>query len=125
MNLNELKSKYVAILETGRTENRFYTAAEITEMDALKGEIAKAEKAATDAVQEALEQRSAAAARLQGPDTMKMKTNEYLRSIAKGSQNVGNLEVVNDVVMATGGFETTRESWQSTVENLYPVSKPS
>ncbi|MCL2646027.1 MAG: phage major capsid protein [Phycisphaerales bacterium] len=98
MNLNEMKAKYVAILETGKTENRSFTAAEITEMDNLKAEIAKAEKAATEGVQKAIEERNAAAARLQGPDTMRMKTNEYLRSIAKGSQNVGNLEVVNDVV---------------------------
>jgi len=98
MDLNEMKSKCVAIYEQAATQNRTLNAAEAAETDALRAEIAKVEKEAQEGVQKALEERNAAAAKFLAPDTANMKTNEYLRSIAKGSQNVGNIEVVNDVV---------------------------
>jgi len=98
MNLSEMKAKIVSILETAKTQNRSFTKAETDEMDNLKAEIAKVEKEAAEGVQRAQEERSAAAARLNGPPTQTMKTNEYLRSIAKGEANVGNIEIINDVV---------------------------
>lgn len=98
MTLAELKAKYAGLLEKAKTENRSLTAAETTEMDAMKADILKMEKAAEDGVKEAERQRSAAAARLNGDDRKTMKSNEYFRSIARGDQDVGNKEVVADVV---------------------------
>jgi HK97 family phage major capsid protein len=98
MNLNELKAKYAGILEKAKTENRSLSAQETTELDGLKAEITKLETEAQKGVKEAEEQRSAAAARVNGPNLQAVDKNTYFRNIAKGSADVGNKEVIADVV---------------------------
>ena len=92
MNLNELKAKYQGILNAAKTANRSLTTAETTELDSLKAEITQLEKAAADASQAAQHERNVAAVRLDGPDTMRMKTNDYLRSIAKQSPKLSSMQ---------------------------------
>lgn len=116
MNLAQLKAKATAILEGAKTANRSLTDLENVELANIKAEIAKLEAAEEQArsasaasaqaqaeanrkaAADAEAARSAAAAAAQKPDPYKMPKNEYLRSIAKGAADVGNKEVIDDVV---------------------------
>jgi HK97 family phage major capsid protein len=107
MTIEQLKAEYAAILALGKTENRSLAAAETAKLDTLKLEIEKLERegaALAAANKRETENRSIAAAQ----ETIKnglgsMDKNTYLRSLAKGSQDVGNKEVLADVVRQ---FET-------------------
>jgi HK97 family phage major capsid protein len=103
----ELKTKYQGTLDTVKTENRAMTAAETTSLDTIKGEIAALEKQAKDekagqdaaAVADAVQNRNAAALRAGGQkNPSEMDKNSYFRSIAKGGQDIGNKEVIADIV---------------------------
>lgn len=109
--IEELQAEYKAVLEKAKTENRGLTADETKSLDTLKGEIEKLEtaKANDNAAKAELEKReeylrSIAAAQQTIKDNLgNADKNTYLRSITKGSNDVGNKEIVNDVVRQ---FET-------------------
>jgi HK97 family phage major capsid protein len=96
--LSEMKARYQAILDGAKTANRSMTSAETTELDKLKADIARIESEAAEGVRNAQQDRSAAAARQSEAKPQDVDKNTYLRSIAKGSADVGNKEVVADVV---------------------------
>jgi len=95
MNLNELKTKAQSILATATTENRSLSAIEKENLDTLKTQIAAAEKEVVEGV-ESQKRSAAAAVATMSPDNL--PSSDYLRSLAKGNADVGNKEVINDVV---------------------------
>lgn len=109
MTLAELKAKAAAILDKAKTENRSLTAAENTEIETIKADILKEEKVIQAATEQQRSAAAAAAARLNRDDVWNMKSNEffrkmatlgdsYMRSISTAGQDVGNKEVIADVV---------------------------
>jgi HK97 family phage major capsid protein len=97
--LQEKKARFRAIMEKAKTENRSFVKEETDEMNALKAEIEAAEADLSAAAASAAQNRSAAAARITVPVGAKKKNlNAHLRSITKASSEVGDVEVVDDVV---------------------------
>jgi hypothetical protein len=102
--VTELQTEYKAKLESIASEKRSMSEAEVKELDAMKSAIDTAKNEETlNAKKSALEVEMRSIREAQ--DTIKSKLdtvdkNTYLRSIAKGSADVGNKEVVADVVRA-------------------------
>ena len=114
MTLAELKAKYATILDGAKTANRSLSAAEQTELDTMKAEITALEsnaQAAADAIQ--ARNAAAAAANAGTPAAFNLPKNDYLRDLCRialhqqpvharsftsGSADVGNKEVIADVV---------------------------
>lgn len=108
MTVDELKKQYTAILEAAKTEKRSLKETEIADLDRIKSEIeaatkqaANADAAAKQIADREAQLRSIAAAQTTIKENLgTLDKNTYLRSIAKGSADVGNKEVVSDVVRA-------------------------
>jgi HK97 family phage major capsid protein len=101
--LQEKKARYRTIMDKAKAENRSFIKEETEEMDALKTEIEAAEAEVAAAAANATQNRSTATTRITVPvgGAAKKKTyNTYLRSITKGSSEVGDVDVVADVVRA-------------------------
>jgi HK97 family phage major capsid protein len=96
MTLTELKAKYQNILNGAQTANRSLTSVEQTELDTIKAEITALE-ANAQAAADAIQARNAAAAAASGAGAPKT-FNTQLRSITKGAADVGDKEVVQDIV---------------------------
>ncbi len=116
--LENLKAEYEKLLRTAHLENRGLTVDETKRADQFKAEIVEAERiereanavvvagmtaratertAAAQAAVNAEEQKRSAAAAASGL-RQDLPSNEYYRSLAKGAVDVGNKEVVADVV---------------------------
>jgi HK97 family phage major capsid protein len=101
--IEDAKTRYAAVVDKVATENRAMEKTEVDGLAAIKAEITALEAQRKDAqnvadANAAVQARNAAAARASAQGSAPKSSNEFYRSITKGSSNVGTKEVVTDVV---------------------------